>query len=171
MSISYDRDELPWYKYFWPWFFIGLPLLTVLGGIHYMYLAVHDSDGLVADDYYKRGLAINQVLEKDQRADDLGLMATGYFDFDRKLVHLHLTGLKRWPASMTLALLHPTRAHRDHKIMLHKQPGNGEYLGVISSVSAGNWHLMLQPPDRDWRLTTRFRWPGGMHWSMKPVKE
>lgn len=171
MSISYDRDTLPWYRYFWPWFFIGLPLLTVLGGIHYMYLAMHDSDGLVADDYYKRGLAINQVLKKDHRAYVLGLTASGSFDFDSKLVRLHISGLQKLPPTMMLALLHPTRAHMDHHILLQKQSADGTYLGVINHINEGNWHLMLQPPGKSWRLQTRFRWPGSLNWSMKPIKE
>ena len=40
-----------------------------------IWLAVSSSDGLVADDYYKRGLAINQELRRDQAALDLGIAA------------------------------------------------------------------------------------------------
>jgi hypothetical protein len=171
MSISYDRDEYPWYKYFWPWFFIGVPLLTVIGGFHMLYLSLHEADGLVVDDYYKQGLAINRTLEKEQRALNLGVSASGRFDFDKKLVQLKLTGLKQWPESLTLSLLHPTRARHDHVITLQKQSGTGEYFGVVTGITAGDWHMMLEPPTKEWRLRTRFPWPGSNQWSMQPIKE
>lgn len=171
MSISYDRDEYPWYKYFWPWFFIGVPLFTVIGGIHMMYLAIENPDGLVVDDYYKEGLAINRTLAKDQRAFTLGVNATGQFDFAKKLVTVKLSGLTQWPASLQLALLHPTQAHKDQHITLQKQSATGEYFGVVTGIAPGAWHMMLEPPEKDWRLTTRFHWPGQPVWSMQARKE
>ena len=171
MSISYDRDEHPWYKYFWPWFLFGVPFLTVVGGIHFIYLSMQDPDGLVMDDYYKQGLAINRTLEKDHHAVTLGVTAEGRFDFEKKLVTLKLTSLPEWPATVTLSLLHPTRAHHDQSITLQKQSDTGEYFGVVASIPAGNWHMMLEPPEKNWRLRTRFHWPGNPTWSMQPKQE
>ncbi|MFO7604475.1 MAG: FixH family protein, partial [Gammaproteobacteria bacterium] len=153
-------------KYFWPWFFIGVPLFTVIGGIHLLFVAMHNPDGLVVDDYYKHGLAINRTLEKDRRAVALGVGAEGRFAFEQKLLTLQLTGLSEWPATLTLSLLHPTQAQRDQVITLQKQSGTGEYFGVVSGIAAGDWHMILEPPQRDWRLATRFLWPGAAAWRM-----
>lgn len=168
MSISYDKDEHPWYKYFWPWFFIGVPLFTVIGGIHLLFVAMHEPDGLVVDDYYKHGLAINRTLDKDRQATTLGVKASGKFDFEKRLVQLQLQGLTEWPSSMQLALLHPTQANKDQQITLQKQSDSGIYFGVITGIAQGEWHMLLEPPAKDWRLSTRFRWPGNTDWSMTP---
>jgi hypothetical protein len=37
------------------------------------YLAVVSNDGLVEDDYYKQGLAVNQRTARAQRAAELGI--------------------------------------------------------------------------------------------------
>ncbi len=56
------------------------PAIVVLAGVITTYLAVVTSDGLVADDYYKRGLAINQTLARDLVARQLGLRAQIAFE-------------------------------------------------------------------------------------------
>ncbi len=66
----------PWYRDRWPWLLIAGPGIVVVAGFVTLWLAIASDDGLVADDYYKRGLAINRVLERTQRAAALGLLAT-----------------------------------------------------------------------------------------------
>ena len=68
-------DTKPWYRQFWPWFIIALPASAVIAGLTTVYIAFDEPDGLVVDDYYKEGLAINQTLARDQRAAQLGLSA------------------------------------------------------------------------------------------------
>ena len=51
------------------------PAVVIVAGVITLWLAVRSSDGLVTDDYYKQGLAVNQVLERDHRAAALGLRA------------------------------------------------------------------------------------------------
>ena len=66
---------LPWYRHRWPWLLMAGPFIVVVAGVATLWLAVASDDGLVADDYYKRGLAINRTLERTQRAAALGLEA------------------------------------------------------------------------------------------------
>ena len=54
----------PWYRQFWPWFLMALPGAAVIGGITTVIVATIDRDGLVKDDYYKEGLAINRDLAR-----------------------------------------------------------------------------------------------------------
>ena len=70
-----DAHAGPWYRDRWPWLLILGPAIVVVAGIATLVIAVRSDDGLVADDYYKRGLAINQVLERVERAASLGLSA------------------------------------------------------------------------------------------------
>lgn len=34
-----ERDEKPWYRYFWPWFIIGLLSASVSASLYLVYLA------------------------------------------------------------------------------------------------------------------------------------
>ena len=40
----------------------------IVAGVYTTVLAFTSSDGLVADDYYKQGLAINKTLKREERA-------------------------------------------------------------------------------------------------------
>ena len=56
----------PWYGEPWPWILMAGPAAVIVAGAVTIWLAVATSDGLVADDYYSRGLAISQELRRDQ---------------------------------------------------------------------------------------------------------
>jgi len=51
------------------------PAIVVVAGFITLGLAIQSSDGLVADDYYKQGKAINMTLTRDARARELGYRA------------------------------------------------------------------------------------------------
>ena len=74
MQTPIDRAK-PWYRELWPWLLMAGPAIVVVAALATAYLAVSSDDGVVADDYYKRGLVINRVLEREQRAAALGLGA------------------------------------------------------------------------------------------------
>ena len=82
----------PWYKQFWPWFLIFFPATAVIAGIITIIIAIKTDDGLVKDDYYKAGLAINQTLERKQKAHDLGLSADIHWDKLTQTITLKLAG-------------------------------------------------------------------------------
>ena len=58
----------PWYRQRWPWLLMLGPAIVVVAGISTAVIALETDDGLVADDYYKRGLGINQTLERASRS-------------------------------------------------------------------------------------------------------
>ena len=68
-------DGRPWYKEPWPWILMVGPVVVIIAGILTAWLAIKSHDGLVEDDYYKEGLAVNQRLKRDHKAGDLGLLA------------------------------------------------------------------------------------------------
>lgn len=51
------------------------PAVVVVAGFITLWLAISSDDGLVSDDYYKQGLTVNQRLQRDHLAGDLGLHA------------------------------------------------------------------------------------------------
>ncbi|HSH29335.1 MAG TPA: FixH family protein [Thiohalobacter sp.] len=153
----------PWYKQFWPWFLIALPLSAVIGGIATLVIAMHSPNAMVVDDYYKEGLAINETLARGRAAAELGLSgllryagATGRLQLELGVRDAGVT----LPAHLELRLVHPTLAHKDQTLRL--EPGSdGSYASELPQLSPGNWHLILSPPDASWRLTGRLVLPQG----------
>ena len=63
MNKPAHTDTVVWYKQFWPWFLIILPLVVVIASLYTVYLAVSDPDPVIEDDYYHQGLTINKRIE------------------------------------------------------------------------------------------------------------
>lgn len=151
LALKLRSDTQPWYKERWPWILMAGPAVVIVAGVITLWLAIHSSDGLVTDDYYKQGLAVNQVLERDHRAAALGLRA----DVMRSGLNVRLlmgaNAAAGWPDSITLKLSHPTRAGNDEAVKMHSE-GNGFYSGKLSADVAGRWHVNLEDPAGQWRL-------------------
>ncbi|MEJ2646138.1 MAG: FixH family protein [Gammaproteobacteria bacterium] len=149
----------PWYRQFWPWFLIALPASAVIAGIATLVIAIENPDGLVVDDYYKQGLAINRVLARDRAAQQLGVAAQVSYDPDAQYIRLTLTsGLPIGQPELLLRLTHPTRAHLDRVLLLQPQ-GRGQYMTPLRDIPPGRWHVSLEPSDGNWRLTGRLQLP------------
>jgi hypothetical protein len=151
--------EPPWYKQFWPWALIALPTTAVLAGVATLMIAMHEPDGVVDDDYYKHGLAINRVIERDQRAAAMGLSAAISLNAEQGRSMVVLTA--REPLddeTISLKFLHPTRANQDYEVHLRRSVA-GVYLGDFKALAAGNWHVQIEDEDGKWRLTGRLQQP------------
>jgi hypothetical protein len=142
---------LPWYRHRWPWLLAAGPAIVVLAAVFTAWLAIASDDGLVADDYYKRGLAINKVLEREARADALGIGA---------VVSIGATGSVRValtrdadgtpaPATLRLRLAHPTRAGNDAVVVLVRAPDE-VYVGRLAAPLAGRRLVTVETDS--WRL-------------------
>lgn len=136
----------PWYREPWPWILMSGPALVVVAGLVTAWLAVRSDDGLVLDDYYKQGLAINQTLSRTEAATRLGIKAELRLAGDRVQVLLE----KAAPGPLGLQIAHPTRAGMDQSIKL-SMVRPGVYEGTLRPVQAGRWHVVLE--QKDWRLT------------------
>lgn len=163
MPIADDTFDAhrPWHKQFWPWFLVAVPMAAVIGGLVTLYIAMTNIDGLVVDDYYKQGLAINRTLARDTKAQELGLAALARIDLDTNRVHLQLAGDRETldPEALRLLLVHPTRSNMDITLDL-KWMGHGSYISELPALAAGKWHLLLEPKSLEWRLTGRVDLPG-----------
>lgn len=154
-----EVDDRPWYKQFWPWFLISLPLSAVLAGTATIIIANVTFDGLVVDDYYKKGKAINQEKGRDRMAHHLGLSAVVNLDLEAGEISLKLDSQVDIPAqSLRLTLVHPTRSGRDIDVDL-KATSPGLYEAHFEPVKLTRWNLLLVPEAGQWRL--RGRVPAG----------
>jgi uncharacterized protein len=147
----------PWFREPWPWLLIAGPVAVMVGGAITIWLAVTSNDGLVADDYYRRGLAINKVLERDRRAGRLGLRATVSQNRQGAL-EISLVGGNALPPALTLRLVHPTRSGDDRVLQLSRVD-TGVYRAARVPLPAGRRHVILEDGASTWRLTGEWKLP------------
>ena len=144
-------DKKSWYQYPYVWLVISLPLSAVIAGIYTIYLAVISDDGLVTDDYYKEGMEINRVLERDEFAKKMDLSAALNLDQDAGKVKLMLTANPdfTYPEELKISFLNKTRKGFDKQLMLNRGRSN-IYEAVLPDLIAGNWYVQIE--SEAWRL-------------------
>jgi hypothetical protein len=148
-SLVTRHAAQPWYREPWPWILMAGPAAVVAAGAVTVWLAVSSSDGLVADDYYKRGLAINQELRRDQVVVERGITAA----VERRdgVLRVRLEARAALPEAIFARLVHPTRAGQDQRLRLPRV-APGVYETGMSGLSAGRWRLILEDPAGEWRI-------------------
>lgn len=163
------NDINPWYKQFWPWFLMALPASAVIGGIITIVIAMTNPDGLVKDDYYKAGLGINRVLEREQKALELGLSAAVEWQPAQQQLSVQLAAQQPLNSErLLMQLVHPTRSGQDINVPLLRQEGS-RYTGLLADMpSEGNWYLFITPEDESWRLNGRAQLPQQTQWRLAP---
>ncbi len=154
-----DAAPKPWYRQFWPWVLLGLPATAVVAGIATVFIAAGHRDSLVADDYYRQGLAINRRLARLERAAALGVSARLRVDPGPPArLQVTLEGPGR-PETLRLAFSHPTLAAEDRDYVLRPAAGGTVYETKRLLPPAGRWYVSLEPAGGEWRLTGELRLP------------
>ena len=145
------RNKQGWASEPYVWLILLFPLLAVIGGIVTTWLAVSSDDGLVVDDYYKRGLEINRTLDRDRAAQRYALKSIIQTSEDDRKIRLILQGNRSFsaPGQITLRLLHPTRGGHDKTLLLERNAA-GLYQGDLPPLIRGNWHVLIEA--KDWRV-------------------
>lgn len=152
-----EAPVLPWYKQFWPWLIIALPGSIVIASFGMLYLALSNPVSLVKDNYYEDGMAINQQLDRDITAVELGLRVRLEWDPLIGEISLHfLSPLAEAPQQVTLQLLHPTEHRQDRQIAL-RRVADQHYLASVEEGIAGRWYLDLSAAKpQAWRLRSEW---------------
>ena len=153
--MSAERQARPWYREPWPWIVMSGPALVVVAGTITAVIAVRTSDGLVADDYYKQGLMVNRVTERETRARALGIAAQVMFNEERDRVRVILASNAPLPGELRLTLIHPTR--RDDQSVELRGAGPGIYEGRLKAPSNAAWRVALEDTAATWRVTGRWQ--------------
>ena len=148
----------PWYRQPWPWLLMAPPLVAVVAGFATLWIAVSSDDGLVADDYYKRGLAINRTLERVEFARTLELQAEVAIEGTDVAVAMSAREGVSLPQRLRLTLVHPTRAGLDQVVELGRE-AEGRYRGAVKAVHEGRWNVLLEDEEKLWRMTAQARLP------------
>lgn len=160
MQSSQNTSALPWYKHRWPWFLMLGPGTVVVAGCFTAWLAWHGQDGMVVDDYYKEGKAINRQIARDSQAQTWGLEAVLTLDVNNAQgIQIALranTTSYTPPAGLRLLLIHPTQPQADLKIALqhaadHSWRGQLPATLDLKQVTARRT-LILEDTENRWRL-------------------
>lgn len=141
----------PWYREPWPWILAAGPFLVVIAALYTAWLAVKSNDGLVTDDYYRKGLSANQTIARSEQATKMGLVAGVRIVGDTLSVRLQAHEKTFvMPPTLLVTITHPTRAGLDQSRVL---AGKEEfYSGEVRLPAAGHWLVLLEDERKTWRL-------------------
>jgi hypothetical protein len=138
---------------------VGIPLTSVIVSFVFLAIAISSFDGVVADDYYRRGKEINRLLQRDDTARRFQLGAILTTGNNRVSARISAATALPWPQAITLKLLHPTQKGRDLTLQLQRQSTatvdghSALYRAAIQRFSPGEWIVQIETPD--WRLMDR----------------
>ncbi|MFG0606084.1 FixH family protein [Vibrio mimicus] len=147
----------PWYKQFWPWFLIILPLTVVIWTVVTVIVFANNSVSLVTEDYYKKGKGINIDLTKINVAKDLGLHAKVHSDGTMVIIEFDKGQLDHFPAIQAM-FAHRTLPDRDFS-QLVTADAKGIYRVKLESELQGPWFIELTPHDEQWLVQGRVTFP------------
>ena len=145
-----QSETRPWYKEPFVWMLIGVPLSSVIVGSFFIFLAASSKDSLVRDNYYKDGLAINQLLQWEKKAKTLDIKLSFKIEGNNASVSI-LNSRQTYPNTLTLKLSHPTLKERDRDAFLQHSK-DGQYIGFIESIENGRFYIMIESPEQVWRV-------------------
>lgn len=161
-----QSDTTPWYKQFWPWFLITIPVISMILSITMLNLALNTEDSLVIDDYYKEGRGINLELTKVKEAKVQGISTR--ITFNNKRVSLEFnTGAPQSAQALQLFFYHPTLQNKDFSLLL-TQNANRAYTGVSKQDLTGKWTITLTPMDEKWKIVKDITLPREQGFEFNP---
>ena len=151
-----DEPLTRWYQEPYGWMVIGIPVGTIAACMLLIRIAMSNPDELVIDDYYKEGLAINRVIEREARANELGLslenFQLGHAEYQFRLS----AGDDTYTPLPEIQVLfaHATRAAGDQQTIARAvDKVSGIYRGSITALEPGPWYVEIATDD--WRLVER----------------
>ena len=147
---SSRSDIRAWQREPWPWLLIAGPALVVVASLASAWLAISSDDGLVASNYYKRGLLINRTLEAQGAGMHASFGAIIRFAPDGT-VQVRLDEAAGQPATLSLVLAHVAHRPAGETVALRRD-GNGDYVGHLTDRTPGQRIVTLQ--SETWQLPT-----------------
>jgi hypothetical protein len=161
-----EIDDKPWYKQFWPWFLICIPLSSLIVGSQVIRLAYDGTNSLVVDDYYKEGKSINVRLDKIENAIALNITTTLNIQFGSIKLEF-ITGAPETGEALKLDFFHVTQEFKDFTVLLTRD-ASGLYRNNEEYSIDGKWRLRLTPIDESWKVQTRISLPQQQAFEFNP---
>jgi len=131
----------PWYKQFWPWFVIAIPVSSMFVAVIQISYALNSPNDMVVDNYYKEGLGINTVLDKRNLATELNIGAS--IVIDNTTGEVILTSQNTQEETLTLNFFNSAISDKDFTLTLNRIADN-QYRGNLKKSISGIWNLYLE---------------------------
>ncbi|MDG3088138.1 FixH family protein [Vibrio hannami] len=147
----------PWYKQFWPWFLIALPLCVVIASLTTFAIFSKNSVNLVAEDYYKKGKAISVDLSRVNAANGLKIKASVHTEENQIVIDFDKGELNHHPA-LNVIFTHRTLPNQDFQVLLSSD-ANGVYRHTLDKALTGPWFVELEPHTREWLVQGKVTFP------------
>ncbi|WP_158968900.1 FixH family protein [Paraglaciecola sp. L3A3] len=159
-------NSIIWYKQFWPWFLIIVPLTSMVLSFTMMYLAFTTEDSMVIDDYYKEGKAINVKIKAIQKAKELNIVSQLVIN-NNKIELSFVSGLPEDDSALVMDFHHATQDFKDFSVTLFKD-AKGIYRAPHDYDVAGKWRISLHPFNDDWKIQQMVSLPRQQTFEFKP---
>ncbi|MFQ3192751.1 MAG: hypothetical protein ACI936_003904 [Paraglaciecola sp.] len=162
------QSDIPkvWYKQFWPWFLIVVPLTSMVLSFNMMNLAFTGEDSMVIDDYYKEGRGINLKIKKLEQAKILNISTKTRVFADYVEVSF-ISGEPENGEALILDFFHSTQKFKDFSVTLLRD-ANGVYRAPLTENILGKWQLSLHPFNEDWKIQKVVSLPQSKSFDLKP---
>ena len=159
MNRSQETTSPPWFKQPLVWLVIAIPAAAVVGGLSLLALSLSMDLGLVSDDYYRRGKAINIDLGKDRRAREMGYRGVIAYRPAAPAVAITLRPAisETPPAAVTVDIMHATRGGMDRRLHATKDSQGVYHAMMKSPLPDGPWQIRLAT--EGWRIHGRLWLP------------
>jgi uncharacterized protein len=144
--------DTAWYREPWPWLLSIAPVSAIVAGTITIGIAFGSFDGVVADDYYRQGLAINRMIEREASARARGIDAQVLFNPSGERVRVTVSGDMEATQSLQLTLVRSARAGNDQRLRL-EPIGPGLFEARLERPISGRWQLQLEDSERSWRVS------------------
>jgi hypothetical protein len=154
-----------WYQEPWNCLVLGGPLLVVCASIFTAFLAYKGADQVVAEDYYRQGLAINKDIDRDHAAAVRHIAADLRYDGATGIIVLKVQGSGEMPAALSLSLADASGRSENETVrrIELKQGNDGAYRGALAGANGlsalGRDVVYVKIEAQDWRLTQEWREP------------
>ncbi len=157
----------PWYRVPVVWLVIGIPVTSVVVTLSIVWISIVSFDGLIVDDYYRKGLEVNRDLMRDKNAHSINL--SGLITVRNKKLDLVLEAdsNETFPEQLELGFYHPTVSKRD-VISALSQYESGHYRGSLpNELRYGKW--IVSTGTSNWRLQGIIFYEGEAQFKLQPV--
>lgn len=166
--MAHPENTKPWYRHLFVWLIISFPAFSVIGGLSLLVFSLNMDLGLVSDDYYKRGKAINAALDKDRQASTMGYHGVISYSQDGPSITATLTSTTGadLPEILSIDIMHATRGGMDNHLQLISRSPGLYHAPLGSPLPAGPWEIRLST--NEWRIHGRMQIPQSTKTSLSP---
>lgn len=169
LPIMQKPVTVRWYREPWTWLVLGGPLLVVFASMYTAFLAYRGADRVVAEDYYRQGLAINKDIRRDSAARAQKISGDMQLDRSTGAISFKLEGEGALPSVLLLTISHAPR-YGNADVISHVrlvQVSPGRYAGAPQEKFDADvmalWHVKVEAPD--WRLAGE--WADPLHATLR----